>query len=34
MLEKDQKIIKLSKELRDTERKLSEISSVFNSNNP
>ena len=32
LLEKDQKITMLVKELRDTERKLSEIQSVFNSN--
>jgi hypothetical protein len=32
LLEKDDKIIKMSRELRDYERKLADINSVFNTN--
>ena len=32
MLDKDDKIIRLSRELRDYERKMQDINSVFNSN--
>ena len=34
MLEKDDKIIKITRELRDHERKLQDIQQLFNSNRP